>query len=61
MQTHFTGHSILKSEVHTKYKILENNFFFFHIDYAQGFGGRYGVQKDRVDKVRLLQPAIASL
>lgn len=23
----------------------------FIIDYAKGFGGKYGVQKDRVDKV----------
>jgi len=23
-------------------------------DYSTGFGGKYGVQKDRVDKVRLL-------
>lgn len=58
MQTHFTGHSILKSEVHTRYYKIT---FFSHTDYAKGFGGRYGVQKDRVDKVRLLQPAVASL
>lgn len=55
MQTHITGLSIPKSEVHTKYYNI-----FFHADYAKGFGGRYGVQKDRVDKVRLLQPAIPS-
>lgn len=25
------------------------------VDYSTGFGGKYGVQKDRVDKVKLLQ------
>lgn len=26
-------------------------FFLFAIDYSKGFGGKYGVQKDRMDKV----------
>ena len=25
--------------------------FVFSVDYSKGFGGKYGVQKDRVDKV----------
>ena len=30
--------------------LLENNCIFLHLDYAKGFGGKYGVQKDHVDK-----------
>ena len=28
--------------------------YFFSLDHSKGFGGKYGVQKDRVDKVHCL-------
>jgi len=28
-------------------------FIYIPLDYSKGFGGKYGVQKDRVDKVRV--------
>lgn len=27
------------------------SLYLFPVDYSKGFGGKYGVQKDRVDKV----------
>ena len=34
------------------YKLIVWNVFTI-VDYSTGFGGKYGVQKDRVDKVNL--------
>ena len=33
--------------------ICHGSFFSLFVDYSKGFGGKYGVQKDRVDKVLL--------
>lgn len=32
-----------------------SNLFILRLDYAKGFGGKYGVQKDRMDKVSCFQ------
>jgi len=36
-----------------KSKYYNHCYVYIPLDHSKGFGGKYGVQKDRVDKVRV--------
>lgn len=43
-----------KNALHYSIVDLERDFLFlFYLDYTTGFGGKFGVQTDRQDKVRI--------